>query len=327
MQNWQNRIPGLTLTTGLGLLSVLLSRTGVVPFLGSITIAIIAGIIVGNMAPIGRIRPEGIEWSEKVLLSWAVALLGLNLNISVLSTFNGGSGVALGAVVTVVVVTLLMGLLVGRLLGLSRSFGLLLGVGSAICGSSAIAAVAPLVTRDRNEIGLSVGVVNLLGTIGIFVLPQIVALQALGESTGALLIGGSLQAVGHVVAAGFSISDSVGELATAVKMFRILLLGPVVIVLGVLMRSRGGVSSKLVPGYIVAFIALAVVGNLGILPAELTGAIKTISKVMLAIAMAGVGLRIQLTGLLKQGPRALIVGTLLFSIQILLLSVLIRIQS
>jgi uncharacterized integral membrane protein (TIGR00698 family) len=327
VQNWQNRIPGLTLTAGLGLLSVLLSRTGAVPFLGSITIAIIAGIIVGNMAPIGRIRPEGIEWSEKVLLSWAVALLGLNLNISVLTTFNGGSGIALGAVVTVVVVTLLMGLLVGRLLGLSSSFGLLLGVGSAICGSSAIAAVAPLVTRDRNEIGLSVGVVNLLGTIGIFVLPQIVALQALGESTGALLIGGSLQAVGHVVAAGFSISDSVGELATAVKMFRILLLGPVVIVLGVLMRSRGGVSSKLIPGYIVAFIVLAVVGNLGILPAGVLGAIKTTSKVMLTIAMAGVGLRIQLTGLLRQGPRALIVGTLLFSIQILLLSFMIRIQS
>jgi uncharacterized integral membrane protein (TIGR00698 family) len=321
---WKDRIPGLTLTTGLGMLSVFMSRTGMIPYLDSITIAIIAGIIVGNTTPIERLQPEGIVWSKRVLLSWAVALLGLNLNLNSLTQFNGGGKVALGSVVTVVLVTLGLGLLLGRMAGLPRSLGLLLGVGSAICGSSAIAAVAPLVTKDRTEIGLSVGVVNLLGTIGIFILPQLAALQGLGESASALLIGGSLQAVGHVVAAGFLISDSVGELATAVKMFRILLLGPVVIGLGMVMHWRGSVSSKLVPGYIMAFIALAVVGNLGILPAELTGNIKTLSKVMLTIAMAGVGLRIHVTGLFRQGPRVLIVGTTLFFVQILLLSLMIR---
>jgi uncharacterized integral membrane protein (TIGR00698 family) len=213
---------------------------------------------------------------------------------------------------------------VGRWLGLPRSMALLLGVGSAICGSSAIAAVAPLVTRDRTEIGLSVGVINLLGTAGIFLLPAVVAFQGLGEPSGALLIGGSLQAVGHVVAAGFGVSDMVGELATAVKMFRVLLLGPVVVVLGLLIRSREGRTWKLVPAYIVAFIVLAVVGNLGIFPVGWIDSMKIVSKVLLAIAMAGVGLRIQVAGLLRQAPRALLVGAIIFLVQILLLSFMIH---
>jgi len=315
-------LPGLALASGLGVLGVVLSRSGVIPFVGSITLALVAGIIVGNVAPIGRIRSEGIEWSEKVLLSWAVALLGLNLDFSVLVEFRGGGGVALIAVVIVVAVTLGMGLVVGRWVGLPRSLGLLLGVGTAICGSSAIAAVAPLVSKDRTEIGLSVSVINLLGTVGIFLLPAVVVLQGFGESAAGLLIGGSLQAVGHVVAAGFAVSDTVGELAIAVKMFRVLLLGPLVIVLGLVMRSRGGRSLKLVPAYIVAFVVLAVVGNLGILPVEWTGSIKMISKVLLAIAMAGVGLRIQLAGLVRQAPRALIVGGVIFFFQIVLLSLM-----
>ncbi len=279
---------------------------------------------MGNVAPIGRMRSEGIEWCEKVLLSWAVAMLGLNLDFGVLGESGGGCGVAVLVVIFVVVVTLGVGIVVGRWFGLPRSFALLLGVGSAICGSSAIAAVAPLVTRDRTEIGLSVGVINLLGTVGIFLLPAIVVFQGFGDSAAGLLIGGSLQAVGHVVAAGFAVSDTVGELATAVKMFRVLLLGPVVIVLGLVMRSRGGKSSKLVPAYIVAFVVLAVVGNLGILPVGWIGSMKTVSKILLAIAMAGVGLRIQVAGLVRQAPRALIAGAAIFFVQIVLLSLMIH---
>ncbi|MBD3868036.1 MAG: putative sulfate exporter family transporter [Acidobacteria bacterium] len=320
------RLPGVALASGLGILSVFLSRSGLIPFAGAITIAIVLGILVGNFAPVSRIRPEGISWCETVLLSWAVALMGLNLDFGVLADMRGGGGAAVITVVIVVAATLGIALVVGRSVGLPRSLSLLLGVGSAICGSSAIAAVAPLVTRDRSEIGLSISVVNLLGVIGIFLLPAIVVLQGLGESSGGLLIGGSLQAVGHVVAAGFSVSDGVGELATVVKMFRILLLGPVVIGVGLAMRSRGSASWRLVPGYIVAFIVLAVVGNLGILPEGWTGAVKTVSKVMLAVAMAGVGLRIQVAGLIRQGPRALLAGGAIFVVQIVLLSLFIRFQ-
>jgi uncharacterized integral membrane protein (TIGR00698 family) len=323
---WKHRIPGLSLATGLGILSVALSRSGAIPFIGSIAIAILAGIVVGNIFPIDRLRPEGFEWSEKILLTWAIALLGLSLNLGVLSPDGAGSALALGTVVTVVAATIVMGLVISRMLGLPRSIGILLGVGNAVCGSSAILAVAPLATKDHHEIGVSVGVVNLLGTIGIFALPQLVALQGLDASAGGLLIGGSLQAVGHVVAAGFSISDQVGELATAVKMFRILLLGPIILVLGLLLHARYWLSWRQIPRYILAFILLAVVGNLGILSDELTGTIQTVTKLMLAIAMAGVGLRIRLAGLLKQGPRVLIAGALLFGVQLLLLSFLIRIQ-
>ncbi len=322
----RTRLPGIALASALGVLGVYLSRAGLVPFAGAISIAIVLGIIVGNVAPVSKISSDGIEWCETVLLSWAVSLLGLNLNLGVLAGMRGGGGAAVIAVLTVVAATLGIALVAGRSVGLPKSLSLLLGVGSAICGSSAIAAVAPLVTRDRNEIGLSISVVNLLGLIGIFLLPALAVLQGLGEPAAGLLIGGSLQAVGHVVAAGFSVSDGVGELATVVKMFRILLLGPIVIVVGLVMRSRGGASWRLVPGYIVAFIVLAVVGNLGILPDGSAGAVKVVSKLLLAIAMAAVGLRIQAAGLVRQGGRVLATGAMIFLVQILLLSLLVRYQ-
>jgi uncharacterized integral membrane protein (TIGR00698 family) len=310
---WRAIVPGVGWAALVAVAGILLSR--VVPLVGGITLAIVLGILVGNVVRLPVTDP-GVRWCEKTLLSWAVALLGLGLSVAPLRTLGVSS---LAVVVGVVALTLLLGPVVARLTGLTRSFGVLLGVGSAICGASAIAAAAPLVSRDRTEIGISIGVVNLLGTVGIFLLPPLVARLGLDASHAALLIGGSLQAVGHVVAAGFIVSDAVGEVATAVKMFRILLLGPVVLGLGLLLRRVGERGGPLVPGYIVAFLALAVVGNLGIVPDAVIAPVDVATRMGLTVAMAAVGLRIELRSILVQGPRAVVAGILLFAVQLLVL--------
>ena len=104
----------------------------------------------------------------------------------------------------------------------NKKTSLLLGVGNAVCGSSAIAAVSPVIKAEESDTGISIGVVNFLGTIGIFILPAL-AIKVLhfADLQASTLIGGSLQAVGQVVAAGFSVSDNVGEIATIIKMARI----------------------------------------------------------------------------------------------------------
>jgi uncharacterized integral membrane protein (TIGR00698 family) len=230
-------------------------------------------------------------------------------------------GVATAAlIVGLVALTVPAGVAVGALLGLRRSFGVLLGVGAAICGASAIAAVAPLVPHEEEEVGLSVGAINLVGVGGLFLVPVVALTLGLGERGSAVLVGGSLPAVGHVVAAGFSLGDAVGGLATVVKMGRILLLGPLVLLIAALAASERERRGFYLPWFVVGFALASVAVSLGWLPGPWVEAGRWLGRWCLAAAMAAIGLRIQLRSLAVDGPRALLGAVLLVAGQIVLLT-------
>lgn len=317
------KIPGLFLATVIALVGRYLATW--IPNLGGVTIAILLGMVIGNFFDLDGNYGLGVRFAEKKLLSLAIMLMGLKLELSVLGELG------LSAIIVIIIMvfsTITMGIIFGRLLGLSPSFSILLGVGNGICGSSAIAAVAPIVSNEEEEIGLSIGVVNLLGTIGIFLLPLLVHLLRLEEASSGLMIGGTLQAVGQVVAAGFSINDKIGRLATVVKMGRILMLAPVVLFF-TFSSSDNNSDSKgkfSLPGFIIGFFIFSLLGSLGIIPETISDFLKSSSKVLLIIAMAAIGLKIKLSSLLKQGPKALIAGLFIFLGQLLLITFLIKLM-
>jgi len=290
---------------------------------GGVSLAIFAGFLIGQfVAPSAASKP-GLKYAEKTVLAFAIGFLGARLDGGVLAEL--GWPVAL-LLVGMMAATIALGVCTARMLGLGPGLGWTLGVGTAVCGSSAIAAAAPFVDAKEEEVGLSVGVVNLLGTVGIFVLPALVGALSAGSQDAIVLTGGSLHAVGHVVAAGYTISEEVGVGATAVKMGRIALLVPVVLFLALRQRSKLGSSSnasrglhKLLPGYLLGFLALATLRTLGWLPEGLANALAQAAKILLTVAMAGIGLQLQLKVLLRQGPAALAAGVLVWSGQILLL--------
>ena len=308
-------LPGLLLAIAVGAAGLALGER--LPSLGGVAIAIFLGVIVGNVARPGARFSTGLAFAEKSVLAAAIVLLGARLEFAKLGSL--GAGALLGVLVAMAL-AIGAGLLLARLFGFGRSMGWLLGVGSAVCGASAIAAVAPLVSRDREEVGVSVGVVNLLGTIGIALLPLAVAALGLDARQGALVVGGSLQAVGHVVAAGFAIGPETGELATAIKMGRVAMLGPIVILIGAFaaQRSEAQEAEKRfrLPGYLIGFALLALVANLGLVPREALAWTKPASNVLLAVAMAGIGLRIRLAAFAKLGARALVAGALICALQV-----------
>lgn len=319
------QLPGLALAAGLGLAchfaTPWLKETIDGWALGGVSLAILLGFVLGQfLTPTAATKP-GLKYAEKTVLALAIGLLGARLDGGALADL--GWPVAL-LLVAMMVATLLFGLIAARLCGLGPGLGWTLGVGTAVCGSSAIAAAAPFVDASEEEVGLSVGVVNLLGTVGIFVVPALVlALQAPAEEA-IVLAGGSLHAVGHVVAAGYTVSEEVGIGATAVKMGRIALLVPVVLFLALRQsRARGAASAaaprglhKLLPGYLLAFLVLAVANTAGWLPSSLASVLADAAKIALTIAMAGIGLQLQLKVLLRQGPRALVAGVLVWAAQI-----------
>ncbi|MEO1441767.1 MAG: putative sulfate exporter family transporter, partial [Chloroflexota bacterium] len=271
-------LPGLLIVFLVGMASWQLGR--VMPRPGSVTLAILLGILVGNLLPNIAPYASGIRVVEKRLLPLSIALLGVELQLVMLLDLG-----LLAALVIVlgVATSLLASLYLGRLLGYPLKFSLLIGAGTGICGSSAIAATSGAIDADGDDIGISISVVNLLGTAGIFTLPAIVTLLNLSEVDGGMLIGGTLQAVGQVVAAGFSMNDTVGSVATVVKMGRVLMLAPVVIALASMMRSGNMENGKKlnpvrVPLFIIGFFIFSILASLSFMPDPAIGGIKTTGK-------------------------------------------------
>lgn len=291
---------------------------GYVPTLGNVTLAILLGVLVGNLLPETPTVELGAKFAEKQLLPLAIALVGVELMLDSL--------IALGPLAAVVILVsmstaLLVSVKLGEWLGFSRSFSLLIGAGNGICGSSAVASTSLAIGADESDTGISIGVINLLGTVGIFVLPPLVGALALTHLQSGLLIGGTLQAVGQAVAAGFAVGPETGQIATVVKMGRVLMLGPVVVMIGYWMQSQnkaltGARPRVQVPRFIIGFFIMSVIASLHLLPPAVIAVVATVGKYLLVLAMAGIGMRIRLRTLFRSGLPALLFGLGVSVIQI-----------
>ena len=315
MDAFKKTVPGLLLTAAIGTVAYYLAPH--VPYAEAVTVALILGIIVGNLVPLPAVLQPGVRYSEKKILAWAIALLGLKLEFRDVAEM--GPQVALVVLPTMALV-MAAAILFGRLLKEPRRFSILIGTGNAVCGSSAIAAVAPGVDAHESEIGISIGVVNFLGTIGMLALPPLCLALHFSDRASAYLLGGGLQAVGQVAAAGGQISDNVMAMATLVKMLRVLMLVVLVVVAPLLAGRKGGGAtkkSKLVPGYLIGFVVFSIFASLfsESLPGLIAG-FKNVGHILLMVAMAAIGLRIRFVELIHQAPRALITGILVWLVQL-----------
>lgn len=321
MNFMKGNIFGLGLTAIIAVAAFLLSSF--IP-LGAVAIAIIIGIIIGNTMNISSKFNAGITFSEKHVLSFAIALMGVNLNFHVLQEL----GLKVVAFVIVgMVVTLSSSIVLSRIFKCNYKLALLLGIGNGVCGSSAIAATEKIIGSTKEDVGLSVAIVNFLGTIGIFLLPFIGhIILGFNEINSGVLIGNTLQAVGQVVAAGFSIGHEAGHIATIVKMTRILMLGPLVFVLIFSFNNKRSASKfqfPKMPIFIIGFILFSMIPTFRLLPEQYVKVLSKISHYALIVAMAGIGLRITVKSILTNGKMALKIASIIFLIQILFSSIVI----
>ena len=222
----KNNISGILLATAIGMVAILLSNFITI---GSVAITIIVGVFIGNTIKLNNKFSSGITYSEKTLLAFAIALMGINLDFTILVTL-GFKTILL--IIIALTLTLLSAIYLAKLFKFDTKFALMLGIGNGVCGSAAIAATKDIVGLDKAKVGLSVAIVNFLGTIGIFLVPLIGSyILTLTDVNNGVLIGNTLQAVGQVIAGGFSVNDAVGQTATIVKMGRILMLTPLIFIL------------------------------------------------------------------------------------------------
>ena len=321
-----NILPGILLCILIGSAGW---KLGFILPLGAVTISIILGMLFANVLGIPSKAKTGVSFSEKKILAFAIALLGFSLDYKVLLSLGV---LPLILILCGVPLTIFTALGWGRLFKVDKDLALLVGTGNGICGSSAIAVAQGVINAEEEHVGVSIAVINLLGTLGILLLPLLVSrVPHFTEQIQGMIIGNTLQAVGQVTAAGFSLGDSPGQIAAVVKMGRVLLISPVVLLYGFLRRNNteSGDLKRLnlpgIPPFILLFLLFSLINTVGILPAEATAIIKKTGEFLLIPAMAGIGMKISFKGLAGEGKRALIIGILTWTCQITFTLVLVQI--
>ena len=282
--------------------------------------ALMLGIAFHFLSEEGSCGP-GINVTARYVLRFGVALLGARISIDLLI----GLGPRLiGLVIAGVVLTILFGLLGARFLGRGWRFALLTGGSVAICGASAAMAIAAILPRnEHSESNLIFTVlgVTVLSTVAMIVYPVLTVYAGLDPLQTGLFIGATIHDVAQVVGAGFSISDQTGETATLVKLIRVTMLAPVVVCFSLAIRARGlaedaagGKRPPLIPAFVLAFLALAAVNSLGLIPKVVSTQLGNLSRWALLVAIAAVGIRTSLRTVLEVGGQAisLIVAETLF---------------
>lgn len=313
-----------------------------------VMLAIILGMVISNVWRLPKSFGAGIKFSVKKLLPVGIVFLGARLDFMAVVKV-GMAGVALSILETAVALAVLI-YLAGKM-NLPRKLGLLLGIGTGICGGTAIVAAAPVIEAEEKDVVFSVATVTLLGLIAMFALPVLGTMMHMSQKAFGIWAGLAIHQTPQVVAAGFAYGNEAGDTATIVKLARVCLLAPVVFVVGLLharsqAKSAGGPGRKsinyfhLFPLFVLGFLGMALLRTIGLMPAltfdfpnpaffsagrhavGLEKLFEEISKYCIIISMAGVGLETQFSSMKQTGMKpfiaslvtALLIGVLILAL-------------
>ncbi len=337
--------PGYVLAIGVTGFAYLLHFAPIVPFtvaseggvrhpVSAAIIAILIGLLLRNTMSLPDSVKVGCKHAVKRVIPLAIVCIGAGLNLADLYAVGG---TVLAITVVSIGVAVGLGYACSRLLGLGRKTAVLLGAGTGICGNSAIVAVAPLIDAEDDDVVLSVGTVNLMGLLAMLAWPVVGGWLEMDDGAFGVWSGTSIHAVPQVVAAGFAYGADAGTMATLVKLVRVAFLAPMVFALAVVHARHRGVGAsgdggltvhyaRLVPWFVWGFMAFALVNTFGLIPtlhfdlAEvISGETRHVSvsvgaglsvagKVLLTIALAAIGLEVNVRQLGQVGGRAIAAG-------------------
>lgn len=307
-------LPGLLLAIAVAAVAWTMARIelGLTGFawMDALVLAILVGAAFRTARGAMPRAEPGIHFSAKTLLEVAIVLLGASV---ALDTVIESGGAVIVAAFLIVPLALAGGYAIGRLLGLSPRLATLVACGNAICGNSAILAVAPVVDARASEVASSVAFTAALGVVVVLALPLAAAAFGLGDWQYGMLAGLTVYAVPQVLAATAPVSIMSAQIGMIVKLARVLMLGPVILALGIGHRRATGGRLSLahaVPWFILGFFAMVAARVLGLLPEAALPAIGEASTVLTLVSMAALGLSVDMRTLAASGGRVLAAGAL-----------------
>lgn len=315
MSRFAVRLPGLLFTLALGLAGLGLATLSAFSRwqLSALTLAIVLGMLFGNLIGTrlpARLAP-GIGCAQRDLLRAGVVLYGLRISFQQIAAVGPG---ALMLDLTIVASTLGLGVWVGqRWLGLDRDTALLTACGSAICGAAAVLATERLLKPEPSKVAIAVASVVLFGTLNTFLYPQIYSHLALSATGFGIYAGATVHEVAQVVAVGNAVSPAATDAAVIVKLTRVLLLVPFLFALGGWQARRGGARGSIsIPWFALAFVGVCALNSMITLAPALRDRLLDLDTLLLATAMAALGLETRFSRLRALGPKPLLLAFVLF---------------
>lgn len=302
--------PGLALCLGAVIIAMTINHF--VPSVSALIITIVLGIAVTNAFQLPDAMAPGVTFAAKKLLRLGIVFLGLKLVLADI--------VSLGVPMLVVVVCIVTGglggaIVLGRLMRVRPAQALLIGCGFSICGAAAVAGVEGVTDSDEEDVVTAVALVVIFGTLMIPIVPILGEAFGMNAYNSGLWAGGSIHEIAQVVAAGGAIGGGALAVAVIVKLARVLMLAPVIAVLSVQQRRRSQATTEhgsrppLVPGFILAFIAMVILASTVTLPDGVLTTGDFLQTALLSAAMFGLGTGVKIAKLARVGLRPFALAT------------------
>jgi uncharacterized integral membrane protein (TIGR00698 family) len=303
-ENWMGMMLSFVVAIGAYILGWM------IPMVGGPVWGITLGILVTSIWKLPAGSRRGIKFTSKYILQLAVVLLGFDMNAA--SVIRVGQQSLLVIFLTLSA-AFLTSFLVGKLLQVNKQLTTLIGVGTAICGGSAIAAASSAIRADDEDISYSISTIFLFNVIAVFLFPVVGHLLSLSDTGFGMWAGTAINDTSSVVAAAFSYSNAAGNFATVVKLTRSLMIVPITLALAfwtarTQQKQQAFHIAQVFPWFVLGFLAAAIINSAGWIPATITGSLAQSGKFLIIMAMVAIGLNTRVQAFIKAGPRALILG-------------------
>lgn len=300
-------LPGITLAALIAIPAWLLGN--IFPVIGSPVLGILFGMVLAFWKRPAKLN-KGIRYTSKKLLQYSIILLGFQMNL--FQVFKVGKQTLVLMIFTLTA-TFLTAYLVGKLLNLKGNTKTLIGVGTAICGGSAIAATIPIIHAEEEEVAHAISTIFLFNVIAAFLFPFLGHMLGMSDHTFGLWAGTAINDTSSVVAAGYSFSDPAGNLAVIVKLTRTLMIVPVTLILAfsrksILQENKGYNFMEVFPWFVLGFLAASICSTFSPIISGAGIFLSQAGKFMIVMAMAAIGLNTNLIKLIKNGGKPILLG-------------------
>ncbi|BCN31349.1 YeiH family protein [Anaeromicropila herbilytica] len=280
--------------------------------IGGSVFAILIGMLIAPLLSSKQLK-SGIQFTSKKLLQLSIIFLGFGMNLHAIVTIGKQS---LLVMICTIFTSLVTAYFVGQLLKVESNTQILIGVGTSICGGSAIAATAPVIEASDQDIAYSISTIFLFNILAVFLFPSLGRTLGLSNTGFGMWAGTAINDTSSVVAAGYTFSDAAGNYATIVKLTRTLMIIPITLFLALYRMKKGTSSSskanysfkKIFPWFVIGFLLTAIINTSGILPSAVSTNLNSIGKFGIIIAMAAIGLNTNLKKLISNGFRPIVLG-------------------
>ncbi|WP_425490480.1 YeiH family protein [Dyella mobilis] len=287
------------------------------PVIGGPVFGILLGIVVRNLLSPSESFTPGIQFASKQVLQWSIIALGFGLSLTqVAKTGMESLSVTLVTMTTAFVTALLL----GRLMKVHNKLQILIGVGTAICGGSAIAAVTPIIKPDDHDTAFAISTIFLFNVVAVLLFPLLGHLLHLSDLGFGMWAGTAINDTSSVVAAGYSYSKAAGDFATIVKLTRATLIIPICLILAVAVAVRekraakqAGTTSdfslgRIFPWFILWFLVASAARTAGFVPVAIQPLLHLAAEFMIIVALTAIGLSANLRKMASAGARPILLG-------------------